>query len=144
MDAHNYSRISMARILMAYHLCWLELLSLSLQVILCIILPGWLELPLHYFSWSQACSSHISSTVVCWYPYHQNTTFQLRGNHVLKGATIKGKHMLPMGSIFFPLKAAPMRIDNTFKRHYIEKPPKFNYSNMPVLRSPNFDAVNTK
>ena len=37
-------------------------------------------------------------------------TIQLR-NHVLKGATIKGKNMLP-GSIFFPLREAPMRIEN--------------------------------
>ena len=28
--------------------------------------------------------------------------------------------MLPMGSIFFPLRVAPMRIENNFKRHLIE------------------------
>ena len=40
--------------------------------------------------------------------------FQRRGNHLLKGNTIKGKNMLPIGSILFPLKVAPMRIDNNF------------------------------
>ena len=38
-------------------------------------------------------------------------------NHILKGATIKGKNMLPIGSIFFPLKIAPMRIDDNIKGH---------------------------
>ena len=51
--------------------------------------------------------------------------FQCRGNHILKGATIIGTNMLPMGSIFFPLKVGPMRIDN--------KPPKLNYANMSVF-----------
>ena len=36
------------------------------------------------------------------------STFHCRGNHVLKGVTIKGKNMLPIGSIFFPLRVAPM------------------------------------
>ena len=35
--------------------------------------------------------------------------FQHRGNNVLKGATVKGKNMLPIGSIFSPLKVAPKR-----------------------------------
>ena len=56
--------------------------------------------------------------------------FQHRGNHVLKGATIKAKNMLPIGSIFFPLRVAPTRIENNFKRHYLEKPTKLNYANM--------------
>ena len=47
---------------------------------------------LTYFEWLSMCQSN--------------------GNHVLKGATIKGKNLLPMGSIFFPLKVAPMRIEN--------------------------------
>ena len=34
--------------------------------------------------------------------------------HDLKGATIKGKNMLPIWSIFFPLEVAPMRIENNF------------------------------
>ena len=37
--------------------------------------------------------------------------FQPMGNQVIKVATIKCKNMLPVG-IFFPLKVAPMRIDN--------------------------------
>ena len=32
-----------------------------------------------------------------------------------KGAIIKGKNMLPIGSIFFPLKVAPMRKENNFE-----------------------------
>ena len=52
--------------------------------------------------------------------------------------------MLPIGSIFFPLKVAPMRIENNFKGHLIEKPPKLNYANMSLLKSPNFAATNIK
>ena len=43
--------------------------------------------------------------------------FQGGGNHILKGATIKGNNMLPIGSKFFPLKVAHIRIDNNFKGH---------------------------
>ena len=54
--------------------------------------------------------------------------FSRSENHVLKGATIKrkyvshgttikGKNMLPIGSIFFPLRVAPMRIENNLKWH---------------------------
>ena len=32
----------------------------------------------------------------------------------LKWATVKRKNMLPIGSIFFPLKVAPMTIENSF------------------------------
>ena len=40
--------------------------------------------------------------------------------------------MLPMGSIFFPLRVAPMRLENNFKGHLIEKPPKLNLAfNLP-------------
>ena len=39
---------------------------------------------------------------------------QCKGNQVLKGATIKGKNMLSMGSIFFQIRVAPMRIENNF------------------------------
>ena len=42
---------------------------------------------------------------------------QHRGNYVLKGATLKGKNMLLMGSIFFPLIVAPIRVENKFKGH---------------------------
>ena len=41
-------------------------------------------------------------------------------NDVLKGAIIKGKNTLPTGCILFPLKVAPMRIENNFKGHKIE------------------------
>ena len=72
--------------------------------------------------------------------------FQRRGNHILKGATFKGKNMLPIGSIFFPLRVDPMRIENNFKENEIEKPPKLNYTNImnyvSLLKSPNFDARN--
>ena len=61
--------------------------------------------------------------------------FQSRVNHTLKGATIKGKNMLPIGSIFFPFKVVPMRINNNFKGHYIEKLEKLNYPNMSVVYS---------
>ena len=60
--------------------------------------------------------------------FERLSMFQCRGNHVLKGATIKVKNMLPTGSIFFPLKVAPMRIDDNFKGHLIEKPPKLKYT----------------
>ena len=33
------------------------------------------------------------------------------------GATIKGKNMLPRGSIFFPLKVAPVRVESKLKAH---------------------------
>ena len=70
--------------------------------------------------------------------------FQHRGNHVLKVATIKGKNMLPIGSIFFPLKVAPMehilsfkvapmRIDDNFNGNLIVKPPKLKDTNMSVF-----------
>ena len=41
------------------------------------------------------------------------------GNHILKSATIKGRNMLLIGSIFFPLRVAPMRIESNFKGYYI-------------------------
>ena len=67
--------------------------------------------------------------------------FKHRGNYILKGATIKGNNKIPIGSIFLLLKVAPMRIDNNFKGHEIEKLPKLNYANICFLKSPNFDAV---
>ena len=47
------------------------------------------------------------------------STFERYGifNHLLKGATIKGKNMLPIGSIFFSLKVAHMRIGDKLKGH---------------------------
>ena len=41
---------------------------------------------------------------------NQRLTSQGGGNQELKRATIKGKNMLPIGSIFFPLRIAPIRI----------------------------------
>ena len=52
--------------------------------------------------------------------------FQRRRNYILKGATFKGKNMLPIGSIFFPLIVSPMRIENVFSGHLIEKPQKLS------------------
>ena len=46
--------------------------------------------------------------------FERYSMFQSRESQVLKGATIKGKNMLPIGSIFFPLKVAPLRIENNF------------------------------
>ena len=51
---------------------------------------------------------------------------------MFKGATVKGKNILSIGSMFFPLKVAPKRIDNNIKCHYIEGQPKLNYPNMSV------------
>ena len=48
---------------------------------------------------------------------------QHQGNHVLKGVTNKRKNMLPIKSIFFPFRVAPMRTENNFKKQKIEKPP---------------------
>ena len=47
--------------------------------------------------------------------------FQRRENNVLKWATIKGSYMLPIGSIFFCLKVAPVKIGNNYKGHLILK-----------------------
>ena len=61
--------------------------------------------------------------------------------HVLKGVTIKGKNMLCMlsiGSIFFSLRVAPMRIENNFKMHEIEKAPKLNYVNISSCKITKF------
>ena len=43
--------------------------------------------------------------------------FQRRGNKVIKTAIFKGKYMLPMVSIFFPLRVATARIENNIKGH---------------------------
>ena len=48
--------------------------------------------------------------------------------------------MLPIGSIFSPLRVAPMRIDTNFKGLSIEK--LRQYTNL--LKSPTVDAVNVK
>ena len=59
--------------------------------------------------------------------------FQRRENHVLKGATVKGKNMLPIGSILYPLKVAPMRVEAIFFCITFMKPPKLNYTNMSAF-----------
>ena len=51
--------------------------------------------------------------------------------------------MLPIESIFFPLKVVPMRIENNFKGHYIEKPLNL-IQYVILLKSPNYDVVNIK
>ena len=52
--------------------------------------------------------------------------------------------MLRIGSILFPIRVVPMKIENFFKRHF-EKPPKINYTNMSsLLKSSNFDAAKIK
>ena len=69
--------------------------------------------------------THIQSMLVY---YRQKPTFELwsffqrRRNHILKGATIKGKNMLPIGGIFFHFKVARMMKVNNLKGHFIEKP----------------------
>ena len=48
--------------------------------------------------------------------------------------------MLPIGSIFFPLKIDPMRIENIFKGHYIETAVKIKLCQyVSPLQSRNFD-----
>ena len=47
--------------------------------------------------------------------------FQSQGKHVLKVATIREKNMLPIGSIFFPLIVAPMRVENNLKGIKLKK-----------------------
>ena len=72
--------------------------------------------------------------------------FQCRGNygHVLKGATIKGKNMLPIGSIFFPLKVAPMRIVIITLKDIEFRIELKLCQYVSLLKSPNFDATNIK
>ena len=68
---------------------------------------------------------HRYTPLVCWYPYLQKkqktferwSIFQHRRNYLLKVTTIKGKNMLPIESIFFPLKVVPVRLGNNFKGH---------------------------
>ena len=68
----------------------------------------------------------------------------------LEGATINGMNMLPillgMGSVFFPLRVAPIGIKITLKDIKFENLPKSNYANVSllILKWPNFDAANTK
>ena len=41
--------------------------------------------------------------------------FPCQENHSITGATVKGKNMLPIGSIFFPLRVVLIRIEYNFK-----------------------------
>ena len=52
--------------------------------------------------------------------------------------------MFSVGSIFFHLKVAPMRIENIFKDNLIVKLTKFCYANLSVLKSPIFYDVKIK
>ena len=51
-----------------------------------------------------------------------------------KGAIIKGKNLLPTGSIFFPLKLAPMHIENNFKLALLHTILRVYYTNIPSCR----------
>ena len=64
-------------------------------------------------------------TVAVSIKYLQNgSLIPCRESPVKKGLLLKEKNMLPRGSIFFPFRVAPLRIENNFKGHLIEKPPK--------------------
>ena len=43
---------------------------------------------------------------------------------------MKRKNILPYGSMFFPLRVAPMIIEINLENDQIEKSPKLNYTNM--------------
>ena len=68
--------------------------------------------------------------------------FQGRGNNILKGATIKGKNMLPIGSIFLPLKVVHMRIVNDLKGIKLRNCQIKICQYVSLLKSPNFNAAN--
>ena len=70
--------------------------------------------------------------------------FQHRGNHILKGATSKGKNMLPKGSIFFPLKVAPVRTEKTLNGVKLRNRQIKLLQYVIILKSSEFDAVNIK
>ena len=66
--------------------------------------------------------------------FERLSMFYRRVHLVLKGSTIKGKNILPKGSILFPLRVAPWRIDKySFKCIKLEKNPKLDYANTPVF-----------
>ena len=65
--------------------------------------------------------------------YNHTEQFSMSKKPCGKRATIKGKTMLAIGSIFFSLRVIPMRIENIFKGHLIEKPPKLNHANISVF-----------
>ena len=65
--------------------------------------------------------------------FHADKTTSLKGLLLKERICSSLKNMLPIGSIFFPLRVAPMRIENNFKWHKIEKPPKLNYAKISVF-----------
>ena len=79
---------------------------------------------------SNKCAYKYAAIRIVKYQLLNGRMFQRIGNHILIRATIIGK---PMGSIFFPLKLAPIRTDNNFKGVYIEKPSKLIYANREAL-----------
>ena len=60
----------------------------------------------------------------------------------MKGATTKGKKRLPIGSIFFLLKAVHMRVDNNLKNINLETITIKLRQYVSLVKSPNFDAAN--
>ena len=75
------------------------------------------------------------------YPYGPEKKFQCIGKHVFKVATIIYKNMLPIGSIFFPLKVTPMRIKNNLCNKLRNRQINLRCY-VSLLQSPNFDAAN--
>ena len=62
-------------------------------------------------------------------PLNNSVRISMHRKPRLKMGTIKGKIMLPIGSVFFPLRVAPMRIENNFEQceeKYSEKTAKIN------------------
>ena len=49
--------------------------------------------------------------------------------------------MLPIGSIVFLLRVAPIKIANNFKGHYIEKPPNLNFTKCQCFKIANLLSV---
>ena len=60
--------------------------------------------------------STLAQTLLYLYGQYPNFELDCRFQRI-KGATIKETNMLPIGSIFFPFRVAPMRIENNFKGH---------------------------
>ena len=43
--------------------------------------------------------------------------------------------MFLIGSVIFPLKVDPVRIENNMNDILLRKPPKLNHANMPVFKN---------
>ena len=66
------------------------------------------------------------------------------GNHGFNGATNKGKNMLPMGSIFFPLNISPIRIETNWKWALKWETAKLKLRQfVRLLQLPNFPEYST-